>query len=429
MKNGTDMRLSYLSFSLCLGLGLGGPVLAQTAMPQAPLSMALPTPMTEPEQMPIRARIMVNNQAITDYEIAQRAAFLKTAGIPGDLEAEAIDALILDRLRTEAAAAIDITLTDTDLQDGMEEFAARNKQSAQDYLAQLESQGVQPETFREFVSAGILWRRVVSARFGGWSKVTDAEIDAAIAAYSQPTAARVLLSEIILPDAPQTLDQVNILVGEISALVRTEADFADVARRFSAASTRAQNGQMDWLPLANLPPQIVREILPLRPGQITPPIAVPNAIAFFLLRDIDTKGPAESRTETVDYAQFMIPGAGSDAAQTEAARVIAASDTCDDLYTQARGLPQERLQRVTQAMSEVPAPLALELARLDPGESSATLVQGDMAVVLMLCQRQRTSEIEPDRARIRSQLVNQKMAENADTYLAELRAQALIARP
>ena len=79
-------------------------------------------------------------------------------------------------------------------------------------------------------------------------------------------------------------------------------------------------------------------------------------------------------------------------------------------------------------MSEVPAPLALELARLDPGESSATLVQCDMAVVLMLCQRQRTSEIEPDRARIRSQLVNQKMAENADTYLAELRAQALIAR-
>ena len=215
LNNGTDMRLSYLSFSLCLGLGLGGPVLAQTAMPQAPLSMALPTPMTEPEQMPIRARIMVNNQAITDYEIAQRAAFLKTAGIPGDLEAEAIDALILDRLRTEAAAAIDITLTDTDLQDGMEEFAARNKQSAQDYLAQLESQGVNPETFREFVSAGILWRRVVSARFGGWSKVTDAEIDAAIAAYSQPTAARVLLSEIILPDAPQTLDQVNILVGEI----------------------------------------------------------------------------------------------------------------------------------------------------------------------------------------------------------------------
>ncbi|MEH6774525.1 MAG: peptidylprolyl isomerase, partial [Cereibacter changlensis] len=62
----------------------------------------------------------------------------------------------------------------------------------------------------------------------------------------------------------------------------------------------------------------------------------------------------------------------------------AETDSCDDLYTAAKGVP---IQRETMPMGQVPQDVGLELARLDPGETSATLVTGAARRFLMLCSR------------------------------------------
>jgi len=114
----------------------------------------------------------------------------------------------------------------------------------------------------------------------------------------------------------------------------------------------------------------------------------------------------------------------------EAARLRAGADQCDDLFGLARGLPEDRLVRTTQPVNAVPRDLGLELAKLDPGESSFALRRGAARVFLMLCTRNVVAaEDPPTPAAIRDQLINQRLAALAESYMDQLRAAAIIREP
>jgi peptidyl-prolyl cis-trans isomerase SurA len=370
--------------------------------------------------------IVVNDGAITRYEIAQRRLLLQVVGAPGDLDREAPERLIEDRLRLQAAAALGVRVTEDQIAAGMEEFAARANLTTEEFMAALAERGVAPETFRFFVEAGVAWREVIRLRFAARVAITETEIDRALALTSRAGAARVLLSEILLPATEEFIDRTAPLAEELSRTLRGEAAFADAARRFSAAGTREAGGRLDWIPLERIPSGVAVQILSLSPGQVTRPIRIGDVLAIFLLRGIEEGRAAPPEAVAVDYAQFFIPGGRSPTALAEAARLRARVDTCDDLYGEARGLPEERLVRETLPQSQVPQDIALELARLDENEISTELVRGEALVFLMLCGRTLAVEDGPSRDEIRNRLVNQRLNAFSDGYLAELRADAHI---
>ncbi|TCM85271.1 peptidylprolyl isomerase [Rhodovulum steppense] len=375
-------------------------------------------------------RMIVNDRAITNFEVEQRIRFLRLLGNPPQIEKLAMDGLIDDRLRMAEAKRLGVSVSPEQLQAGMEEFASRANLDAEQFIAAIAQGGVEAETFRDFVESGIAWREVVRARFGPRAQVTEAEIDRALAITSPRAAAagvQVLLSEIVLrADTPEFRAEAERLVRELRASIRNEADFAAAARQYSVSRSRGEGGRMGWLPLGNLPPALAGQVLTLRPGQVSEPIELENAIALFQLRALREGGAATPEAVSVEYARFLIPG-GSLA---DAMRVSARVDTCDDLYGVAKGLPEDRLLREVLPVAQVPQNVAMELARLDEGEVSYGLSTPQMAVVLMLCAR--TPDLgdgEVDREAVRRQLVNQRLGGYAESYLAELKADAIIREP
>lgn len=410
------------------------------------------------------AAITVNGDIVTNFELEQRIRFLQVLRIPGDAREQAERGLIDDRLRKQAAKAAGITVTDDQIAAGMAEFAGRANLDTEQFLQAIGQGGVVPETFRDFVAAGLMWREYVQRTFTPKIRITEAEIDRAMSLTAQRGAGpRVLLSEIIIPTDPVNAAEKRDLATELSETIRSEAAFAEAARRYSAAPSRARGGDIGWVPLTNLPPQARQAITGLANGQVSPPVPLANAVALFRLRGVQQQAEITPARISVDYAQFLIPGGRSAAALAEAERIRGGADTCDDLYRLARGLPPERLIRETRRLSDVPADIAAELAHLDENESSLALVRGDALVLLMLCHRTATSgdagaplvpaaEIGtaaatgaegeappidpalgfgqgPGRDQVRLELVNLRLGQLADSALAELRANALITRP
>lgn len=381
---------------------------------------------------PFAPRMIVNDRAITNYELDQRIRFMQLLSGAPNVEEAALEALIDDRLRMAEAARLGISLSPEELKTGMEEFAARANLPTEQFIAAIGQAGVAAETFRDFVEAGLSWRRVVRARFGPRAQITEAEIDRALALTSPgaPGSAgpQVLLSEIVLrADTPQFRAEAERRARQLKASITSEGAFAAAARQYSVSNSRGAGGRMAWIPLSNLPPEIAAQVLTLGPGEVSDPISLPNAIALFQLRDI-REGALDGTPQpvSVEYARFVIPG-GSLA---DAMKVRARVDSCDDLYGVAKGLPEERLTRDVKPVADLPEALALELAKLDENEISYGLSTPDTAVVLMLCGR--TPDLgdgEVDRETVRRRLVNQRLGGYADSYLAELRADAIIREP
>ncbi|WP_068112349.1 peptidylprolyl isomerase [Tropicimonas marinistellae] len=374
---------------------------------------------------------IVNERPITRYELEQRTLILALFNSSGDLEKRALEDLIDDRLRLDAAARMGLSIGPEMTEAGMAEFAERANMDTETFLAALAEEGVARETYRDFVAAGLLWREVVSARFGPRTQIADAEIDRALALTSRTGGAEARLAEIILParDA-QEAESSQALAAELSESISTTGAFAAAARQYSLSGTRDNGGRLPRaVPLSELPPPVRAQILTLAPGQVTMPISVTNAVAIFQLLELRETGLDEPSDVTLEYATYLIPGGRSEPALTEAARIAGRVDTCDDLFGINKGQAPERLTIDTLPAGEIPRDIALELAKLDPGEISTALMRGGNLAMIMLCGRTPFFEEQPDRDIVRNQLRNQRLSAYGDGYLAELRADAIIIYP
>lgn len=378
--------------------------------------------------------IKVNDLTITQYEIEQRIRFLQLLRTPGDPQEEARKGLIEDRLRLSETRRRGLELTDEQVAAGMEEFAARANLTAEQFVSAIEQAGVSEQTFRDFVTAGLVWREFVRSQFGPRAQVTETEVDRALALSTTRGGARVLLAEIILPVDPQNEGRNSALIQRLSETIKTEAAFSAAARRYSAAPTRRAGGRLQWLPIGQLPPPIRSQVLALEPGEVTDPIALGPGIGIFQLRGLEETDAPSPETLALEYVTLLIPGGRTEAALATAQGYQDSYDTCDDLYKPAQSLPADYFERVVLPAADVPGDIATEAMKLDNNEVSTALTRqnGAFLVYLMLCGRTVETPVDEEgnevdlRDNIRQQLFNQRLASYADSYLEELRADAII---
>ncbi len=376
--------------------------------------------------------ITINGRAITRFELDQRQAFLRVLRVPGDVAEQAEEALINERIQALAAQQAGITLTEEQMRAGMAEFAARANLETDAFIAAIGQQGVAPETFRDFVAAGILWREYVQARFGTAARVTEAEVDRALEQAAQETGARVRLAEIVLPTDPPRLERSLSLINEVQTNGRNAEDFSAFARRFSIAGTRLQGGLRDWVDLAEVPPSLAETILTLAPGEVSDPVPVgENVVAIFQVRGLSEIGPRPVANVQVDYITIAIPGGQSpEALATAQSYKDAAAGQCDKLYPLVRDTAPDSLTRNAAAPRSLPNDLALALADMDPGETTTALTRNNGTVLLftMLCGREPVLEGDEARERAQLGLFNQRLTSLANGHLEELKAKAFIER-
>lgn len=368
-----------------------------------------------------RPVVTVNGAAITGHELDQRVRFLQVLGTQGDLVAQARAALVDDKLRLEAARRFGIGLTDQQVMAGMAEFAGRANLDVEQFLAAVGQAGVAPETFRDFVRAGLVWRELVQARFG-----PRAEVPRAMAERAQQLEAgrglppRVLISELVLAAEPgETPEAVLQRAAELGSGLSGETAFAAAAQRLSAAPTAAEGGRLDWRPVVDLPPAARAALGGLQPGQVSQPVVVTGGAALFLLRDLREAGALAPEGVHLEYARLAVADAAA------AAAVADRAGRCGDLFAEAA--PDDgRLVIATEAETRLDPGLRAALAPLDPGET-AVIDRGGVPTLVMLCARRAGGPRDvPSLDALRGTLLNERLAAEAELWLADLRDAAII---
>lgn len=373
--------------------------------------------------------VTVNDTVITEYEIGQRSRFLQILNAPGATREGVLDALIEDRLRNQAARAAGIELDAEGLDGAMSDFAARASLSKDEFVTLLARADISEETFRDFVNVSIIWRELIRARFGNRVTISESDIDRALGTSGAATSIRVLLSEIIIPAPPPQAASAQAN-AELAAQAKSLAEFASFARRFSATATRDRGGRLEWVPLNNLPPQLRGVILALSPGGVTAPLPIPGAIALFQLRDIEETDAPAKEYSAIEYAAYYMSGGRSAGTLAAAVKLESQIDGCDDLYAVAKNKPVEALDRGSLAPADIPQDIAIELAKLDPGEVSTNLMRADgqTLVFLMMCGRTAMLNEDIGRESVTNNLRQQRLSGFANSFLEELRSSARIVR-
>ncbi len=379
-------------------------------------------------QNPYSAAVTVNGNSVTYFEIDQRTLMMEILGSAGDLEEIALNDLINDRLRQFAGKQLGLSTQEEELTAGITEFSQRVNLKPKEFLAALEKEGLARETFLDFVSNRLIWRKVVQQKFQSKAFITEVELDTAMALGTTAIGTSVLLSELVLPFQPATEAQAVELIDYLSTSINDFKSFEEAALTYSAAPSRANGGKLDWSPVSNLPPEIQDSIMTMNVGQVTTPMRMPQAYVIFQVRGIRDNRTVAAKPIAYDYATLLLPGGRSEQTLATAAKLRGSIDTCKDLEAKASGYPEKHYSQQVIAVGKVIHEIGGELANLDANEVSTKLVRGEngeFLMFLMLCART-NSLSEGNREEVRIALFNQRMEAFGEGYLQELKGDAII---
>ena len=361
--------------------------------------------------------ISVDRSAITQYELEQRIQFLRILERSTDVDERARESLIDDHLKMAAASRVGIALSEDTLTQAMSAFAANANLSLGQLLINLAQDGVDEETYRDYIEVGTTWREVVRSRFASRGNPTEEEIDRALASAGDQGGIQVLLTEIVLPAAPEQLANARQTAERLTR-IKSASQFSEQARLLSASQSRNNGGKLEWTNLNDLPAGLRPIISGLYPGQITEPLEVQNAIVLFQLRDVAESSATGAKISAIEYALLSGPAEAVATASRKA-------DTCDDFFGLAKAEPGLELTIQSQTPDQISRSIALRITSLDKNEfiilPAAQTGQTDL---VMLCARVHMALENVSRAQIAGNLRTARLTSLADGYLAELRSTA-----
>lgn len=108
-------------------------------------------------------RILVNNEPITNFDIARRAKFRQLRRMKGGT-AEAEQELIDEKLKLQEARDRGVIANDAQVNAAFENFAKGNKSTPDRMAAQLDQFGVGAAHFKEFIRSQMSWGRAISGK-------------------------------------------------------------------------------------------------------------------------------------------------------------------------------------------------------------------------------------------------------------------------
>lgn len=242
-------------------------------------------------QNPFAPALMVNDGVVTNYDIDQRIRLLEALGANGDLRKLAVQQLTEDRVKVQAAKAMEIELPEGAIEAGIEEFATSRGLTLDDVQLALDARNIDQQTLNDFVESGLMWRQVVGTRFRARALPSEADVDAALDVAGRRPVEMLTLAEIALPYAELGAPETDALAERVYRQAAGGASFAALAQEYSRSGTAEHGGLLEPIPANRLPAAFRTEVLLLRPGQVTRPLPISGGVALIKLVSIKQVPP------------------------------------------------------------------------------------------------------------------------------------------
>jgi peptidyl-prolyl cis-trans isomerase SurA len=391
----------------------------------------------------LRVVARVNDDAITDYEVAQRVIFaIRTSGLQDSpdmrqrLSGQILRQMVDERLQIQEAKRLGLKATDSELGSRIFELE-RNAGLGRGQFKQLVANiGVPFDIVQQQIEASVAWGKIVRRRVRPQVEVSENEVDEAYSRVQRnvgKTESRV--AEIFVPiDRVDQTEDARRNAERIVEQLRRGAPFPAVAQQFSQGAQAQSGGEIGWILPGTLEPALDAAIERLQPRQHSEPIR--GAAGWHILFVIDRRAFAAARADDarLNLVQMTLPlpiNASPDEtnrANTDARRVMAAVRQCGDLHAQARpvkGASTGDLNGVRVGDLASNREMYEQLPKLQPGQTAGPFRVAEGLQVVALCSREGGTGLPP-RDNIAQQILIQKLEAAARRYMRELRRTATI---
>lgn len=437
----TTARLAVLPL-VGTALSLGGALKAQDAagslnLPTNPQFFAKEDPNTR------KAKVIINGEVITGTDVDQRVALIVAAsgGKIGEEELQRLKMQVLrnlmdETLQIQEAKVQDVTIDQAEVDQTYARVASQNfGQDIKAMDAYLNRIGSSPASLKRQIRGELSWQRLLRRNVQPFVNVSDEEVRDVIKRMEESKGAEEFrVGEIFLSATEENKATVFENAKKIMEQLRQGGSFQGYARQFSEASTAAVGGDLGWIRPAQLPTELSTALQTMTAGQLVGPIETRGGFSILLAIDKRQVLTADPRDAVLSLKQVSISfpkgttGPQATAKAKQFADAMKAARGCGTVDGIAAGLGAEVVTNDQMKARDLPAQLQSMVLALSLGETTPPFGSIEDGVrVLMLCGRDdpRTA-VEPNFEQVQAQIEDERVNKRAQTYLRDLRRDAII---
>ncbi len=390
-----------------------------------------------------KATVVVNGEIVTGTDVDQRVALIVNAsgGKVSDEEKQRLKMQVLrnlmdETLQIQEAKAQKIEVDDSEVEQTYARIATQNfglDVKAMD--AQLTKIGSSSASLKRQIRGELSWQRLMRRNIQPFVNVSDEEVrDVVKRMQDAKGTEEYRVGEIFLSANEENKAAVYQNALKIVEQLKGGGSFVGYARQFSEASTAAVGGDLGWIRLAQLPSELSTSLTGLQTGQLVGPVEIRGGFSIMLLIDKRQVLTADPRDALLSLKQVSIsfpPGATEAQATAKAKAFAEAMQTargCGMVDDVAKGLGAEVVTNDQIKARDLPGQLQSMVLALNMGETTPPFgsIQ-DGVRVLMLCGRDDPKvESGPNFEQVQQQIEDERVNKRAQTYLRDLRRDAVI---
>ena len=385
---------------------------------------------------------VVNDEIISVYDLIIRIDLVvTTTGLQNspevrrDIAPQVLQNLINERLQFQEGARLGIQITEDRMARAVASLEDDSGAPPGSFFEFLQASGLNRETALEQMRAQIVWGTAVRRKLGPNVVVGQEEIDAVRermeAGQNEPI---FRIAELFL-GVPNQTDELAVAADarQLAAQLKTGGvDFGALARQFSQSATAAVDGDLGWVQVGQLAPEIARVVPTMQPGDVSEPIR--SVEGFHIIAVLDRQEPhAAAGDVSVELVQVVLPvtqepGSVHDNEQRALAQEVGQTvHSCADMRELSQVVGNELSGDLgTMKLDELPTPIRLAVAGLAVDQPSTPVRTINGYHVLMVCARRETGDRVIDDEMIRRDLVARRLDLLARRYLRDLRIASFI---
>jgi peptidyl-prolyl cis-trans isomerase SurA len=420
---------------------------AQTvAVPTADNPFGLPSDITlfakaDPDKR--TATAVVNGYVITGTDIDQRVALVTAASeapIPADemlrLRVQVLRNLIDETLKIQAATAAEMEVKREEVEQTYQQLAAQNFGSDTKKMDEyLRSIGSSATSLKRQIEGEQAWENLLRRNIMPFVNVSADEVNDVLKRMNEAKGTdEYRLGEIFLSATSENRAAVLANAQQIVQQLQQGGSFVAYARQYSEATTAVVGGDLGFVRLGQLPPQLAAAVRTMSPGQLQGPIEIPGGFSILYLinkRQVLMADPNEALLSLKQIAITFPAGVTQEQAEAKVAEFgafIEGLRGCGDVEAGAAAIGADVVSNDQIKAANLPEQLRAIILNLQVGQATPPFGGVQEGVrVLMLCGRDDPKDAgAPTFAAVMDQIEEERVNKRAQRYLRDLRNDAYI---
>jgi peptidyl-prolyl cis-trans isomerase SurA len=390
-----------------------------------------------------RATAIVNGEIITGTDVDQRVALIVSANggkvAPEELERlhlQVLRNLIDETLQIQEAKAANIEIDEDEVTQTFNRVAQQNfgqdPAALEKYLTGI---GSSSASLKRQIKGELAWQRLLRRNVQPFISVSDGEVREMMDRLKAAKGTEEYrIGEIFLSATQETKPQVLANAQKILEQLKGGGSFVAYARQYSQSSSASVGGDLGWIRLAQLPPELSTPAAQMSPGQLVGPIELASGYSLLYLIDKRQVLTADPRDAVLSLKQIPIafpkgaPEKDAAAKAAEFAKAVKDIKGCGAADAAGVAIGATVVANDQIRVRDLPTALQETILKLSVGETTPPFGSIEDGVrVLMLCGRDDPKvESGPNFEQLQSQMEDDRVSKRAQTYLRDLRRDAVI---